>query len=117
MKRALSLAMAVTLGACSGGGSNVMMPAPNGGAASGSGNATFKIFVPAGLTNGVRNPIAIPTPNNAMGGAQQSFGGAGVPMTGPVGNPVTPSTPGPPGSQALAIAVSGPAAINQTLTV
>lgn len=91
-----------------------MMPAPNGGAAAGSGNVTFKIFVPAAQNNGGRNPIALPTPGNLMSGNSQSLGAIGVPISGPGS---TPATPGPPGSQTLAISVSGPAAINQTITV
>ena len=113
MKRALSYALLVMLAACSGGGSNVMMPAQNGGAVAGSGNVTLKIFVPAVQNNGIRNPIVMPTLNPMLGNSQ-SYGTQGVPVTAP-GN--GPSSPPPPGSQTLAISVNGPAAITQTVTV
>src|SRR5580698_661421 len=115
MARRLAVAMLalVLVAACSG-GSNVMMPAQNGAAPAGSGNVTFKIFVPSPQNNGVRNPIVVPTPGNPTAGNAQSFGTLGVPITSPGSGPATPA---PPGSQTLAISVNGPAAINQTVTV
>ena len=114
---AVALILLVSVAACSGGGSNPMMPAPNGAAVAGSGNVNFKIFVPAAQNNGVRNPIGMPTAGIPMAGNSQGFGPVGIPVTGPGSGPTAPGTPGPPGSQTLAISVNGPAAINQTITV
>lgn len=114
MSTSRALLLLVILAGCSGSGSNVMMPAPNGAAAAGSGNVTLKIFVPA-QSSGVRNPAAVPTPVvPLMGGNAQSFGSPGIPPAAPGSGPATPA---PPGSQTLAISVNGPAVINQTITV
>jgi hypothetical protein len=114
---AVAVVSLVSVVACSGAGSNAMMPAPNGAAVAGSGNVNFKIFVPATQNNGVRNPIVMPTAGIPMAGNAQSFGSVGLPVTGSGGGPTAPGTPGPPGSQTLAISVNGPAAISQTITV
>ncbi len=111
----MALLLLIGVAACSGGaGSNVLMPAPNGGSVAGSGNATFRIFVPAAQNGGVRNPIGIPTPGNPLPGNPISNGPVGVPITSPGG---APANSPPAGSQTLAISVGGPATISQTVTV
>ncbi|MFY9739501.1 MAG: hypothetical protein WAK11_10685, partial [Candidatus Cybelea sp.] len=107
------------IGGCSGGsGSGVMMPLANSGGAAGSGavgNTVVRIFVPATQQNAiVRMPPPPPPPS--VGAAAPVLGGAVPPIAGT--SPVaTPTSPPPPGSQVLAINVSGPAAISQTLAV
>lgn len=103
--------LAAAFAGCSGGGSQsaAMMPAANG-ANGPAGNAVVRIFVPAGPPNGLsRSPGAVSPPQ-----APQMPGG-------PIQLPTVPSpgtgAPPPPGSQVLAINVSGPTSISQTVTV
>jgi NHL repeat len=89
---------------------------PLGGSAfgaGGTGNTLVRIFVPTGTASSpIARPVITPSPPPS----------AFVPLAGPA--PVTPpaapvpgATPGPPGSQTLAINVTGPTTINQNVTV
>ena len=90
---------------------------PLGGAgfgAGGTGNTIVRIFVPAGTPSSpLTRPIITPSPPAPAG-----F----VPLTGaaPVTTPgatLAGATAGPPGSQTLAINVTGPTTINQNVVV
>jgi hypothetical protein len=107
---------AAAIGGCSGGSqSGVMMPVANSGpAGSGApGNTVVRIFVPTAQ----QNPFArtLPAPPS-VGAAAPVLGGAVPPSMG-TSPAATPTSPPPPGSQVLAINVTGPAAISQTLAV
>jgi hypothetical protein len=109
---------AVAGGGCSGGGaaSSVMMPAANSGASGGAvGNTIVRIFVPTTSNGFGRSPAPpLAPPPASLGGPVP-----GGPLPLPIGNsPAGAPTPvPPPGSQVLAINVSGPTAISQSVTV
>lgn len=119
---AVALAIGVALAGCAGGGSqgNVLVPSGNAvGGVSGSGNTVVRIFVPASSATGPTNqrlpPIAQPPP------PPQPIAGAGagaMPQNAPA-VPVStpPPQPAAPGSQLLAISVTGPTTISQTVSV
>jgi hypothetical protein len=99
---------------CAGGGQSGGI-VPVGGSAIGTGgvgNTVVRIFVPAGTLPNAPGPRTLMTPTPPPL----------VPLTGapPVTTPAPPlsgSTPTSPGSQALAINVSGPTTINQSISV
>jgi hypothetical protein len=118
LQTAIVLTAATFAPGCSGGGGQggVLMPAGNGGTATvgGSGNTIVHIYVPAGSQTSAPpvRPVATPTP----------FGGPGAGAPPPIfPTPATsgnsPTAPPAPGSQLLAINVSGPTTISQTVSV
>jgi hypothetical protein len=125
-RRLASTAAAALLAAgCSGGSqSGIMMPAANPGLTNGTGaagNTIVRIFVPsAPASSSGRAPITAPPPTGA---APVPSGVVALPINASPGAPTTPSqgsTPTsapPPGSQMLAINVSGPTSIGQTVAV
>ncbi|MBV8068005.1 MAG: hypothetical protein JO113_08500 [Candidatus Eremiobacteraeota bacterium] len=115
--RFCAAALVVAVAGCAGGAgqSGVLVPSGTGttGGLTGAGNTVVKIYVPAGTQAGVSNPrlpLLTPPPMPASG-----VGAPGAPQAGAA---VPVSTPPPaPGSQMLAISVSGPTTINQTISV
>jgi hypothetical protein len=112
---ALASAAALAVG-CSGGAGqgNVLVPSGGASSMSGVGNTVVRIYVPAGsqINSGGRPPVVVPPPVAAGGGA----GALPNPAT-PVPPVTTPAPPLAPGSQALAINVTGPTTISQTVSV
>jgi hypothetical protein len=111
---AAAAATAALAAGCAGGGSqgNVLVPAGSGAnGVAAAGNTVVRIYVPAGsqVNPGGGRPVVVPP---APGG-----------LPGSVSNqaPTAPVTAAPPslsaGSQALAINVTGPTTISQTLSV
>ena len=91
-----------------------MVPLGGSGFSSGGvGNTVVRIFVPAGTPSSpLTRPIITTTPTPS---AFVPANGP-APATAPVA-PVPGATPGPPGSQTLAISVTGPTTINQNVIV
>jgi hypothetical protein len=118
---AIFLSLALAIAGCSGQGSQggVLVPSGSGGinGTGSSGNTTVKIYVPAGAQ------VSTPNPKSPLLPPQQPVSGGGFPATNtqPIATPPvsTPAaTPQPaPGSQMLAINVTGPTAISQTVSV
>lgn len=104
------LVVAVVLCACAGGGQATPMM-PTSGGSGGVGSTIVRILVPANpfQNGGVRNPIVLPGGPNGGATPMPIFG---TPGPGPV-----PTGPPPAGSQQLAINVSGPVTISQTVSV
>lgn len=111
------------LAGCAGGGGqgNVLVPSGSGATngVMGMGNTVVKIYVPAGSqisTPNPRSPFNPAPPNNVT-----PPGAASMPQnlaTPPVSTPApAPAGPAAPGSQLLAINVTGPTAINQSVPV
>ena len=94
----------------------MLVPPGNAGGANGiggAGNTVVKIYVPAGSqTNAQLTKPVMFTPPAATGVVPGTSGTVQTPATPPVATP-TPA----PGSQLLAINVSGPTTINQTVSV
>ncbi len=117
VRAAVALTTAAFAAACSGGGSqgNVLMPAGTSGTSgfAGVGNTVVKIYVPAGATapSAIKTiaPAPTPPPVGAFPGTNPNAQASATP---PVSTPVPA-----PGSQSLAINVSGPTAISQSLSV
>jgi hypothetical protein len=115
IRAAVVLSGAMLAQGCAGGGSQgALMPSGSGGAApfAGIGNTVVKIFVPAGAAANanLNKPPAAPIPPVA-----------GVPGTGTIVATPTPApiatAPPAPGSQALAINMSGPTTFAQVVSV
>jgi hypothetical protein len=114
-RAAVAFATAALAAGCAGGGSegSVLVPAGSAGTGSvaGVGNTVVRIYVPAGATLPMRQlaPQLTPPPIGAVPG---TLANPQAPATPPV------STPAPaPGSQSLAINVSGPTTFSQTVSV
>ncbi len=100
----------------SGGQGNVLMPGGNGSVTSGFagvGSTVVRIFVPAGsqLNSSTAKTATFPSP--PLPGAVSGF----APNVQTTATPVVSTPPPPAGSQELAINVSGPTTISQTLAV
>ncbi len=117
VRAAVALTTAAFAAACSGGGSqgNVLVPAGANGMTGlgGVGNTVVRVYVPAGAVAPTAiktmSPVATPAPIGAVPGATSN---APAPPSPPVSTPVPV-----PGSQSLAINVSGPTTISQTFSV
>jgi hypothetical protein len=115
-RAAVVIAAAAFAGGCSGGGGQggVLMPAGNGpiSGTGGVGSTVVRIFVPgtAALNPGAPRPASIPTP--AM---PQALGA--VPVTTAPPGAIGAGGASGSGAQALAINMSGPTTISQTVTV
>lgn len=115
LRTAVAFATAAIVAGCSGGGSqgNVLVPSgATGSSFGGAGNTVVRIFVPAGavVPNAIKTIPPLPTapPVGVVPGTINATPGPAAPVSTPV-----PA----PGSQSLAINVSGPTAISQTLSV
>jgi hypothetical protein len=115
LRTAVAVATAAIVAGCSGGGSqgNALVPSGTTGSSfGGAGNTVVRIFVPAGAVapNTIKTISPLPTapPVGAVPGTLNAAPGAAAPVSTPI--PV-------PGSQSLAISISGPTAISQTLSV
>jgi hypothetical protein len=120
LRKAVALVTAAFVAACAGAGqSGVLMPSGNGATSTfgGAGNTVVRIYVPAGAQINApvsrSNPQPSPTPGVISPGAGLAMPTA--PVVAPTQPP--PSQPQPPGSQLLAIDVSGPTTITQTVSV
>jgi hypothetical protein len=118
---ALTIAAAIAMPSCagSGGQGTLMMPASGVGGASslaGVGNTVVKISVPFGsqLSASAGHTPVLPTASPPMTGV-----GAGNGITMPIQTPTPPisTSPPAPGSQSLAINVTGPTTISQVVSV
>jgi hypothetical protein len=118
LRSGVAFAAATVAAGCAGGGSqgSVLMPAGNGGAGTSGGvaNTVVKIYVPAGsqISPTSARPLALASPTagtNALGAVPT------LPTPATSGN--SPTAPPAPGSQQLAINVSGPTTISQTVAV
>jgi hypothetical protein len=115
---------AAMLAACAGSGGQGNVLVPNGSGTTngiiGVGNTVVKIYVPAGSQVSTPNPRSPFNPSSPNGGALPGTGTSPVQQglaTPPVSTPPPVTGPAAPGSQLLAINVSGPTAINQTVPV
>lgn len=111
-----TVACAVLAAGCAGGGGQGSLTpfgnlGSNGGAA---GSTIVKIFVPANQA-----PAPFGKPSQAMPSPAPPIGTSlsGAPPVFPTPPATTPSAPPAPGSQAVAINVSGPTTISQTVSV
>jgi hypothetical protein len=115
-RAAFALAAATFAAGCAGGGSQggTLMPAGNGSisGAGGVGSTVVRIFVPgtAPSNSGILRPPPLPTP-----ALPQALGG-GAPITTPA-SAIGASQAAGSGAQALAINMSGPTTISQTVAV
>ncbi|HEY1867534.1 MAG TPA: hypothetical protein VGG70_04505, partial [Candidatus Cybelea sp.] len=115
--------LAAVLAGCSGSGGqgSVLVPPGNGAAngVTGVGNTVVKIYVPAGSQISTPNPRSPfnPSPPTTVAPPGTSTAPQGF-VTPPVSTPQpAPGAPAAPGSQLLAINVSGPTTISQTVSV
>lgn len=113
-------ATAALVAGCAGSGSqgSALMPASNfggtSGGVSGTGTTVVRIYVPAGtsVSASIAKQAAIASPPPAFGSLAGTSTSAQTPAPPPI------STPAPaPGAQALAINVTGPTTISQTVSV
>jgi len=116
---AVAFAAALVTGCAGGGQSGALTPLGSFGGASGaaaSGNTVVKIYVPGSSQGAGTLPKTMvpPTPLPAAGVAS-AFGGAPTPP--PPATSSAPSATAAPGSQLLAINMSGPATVTQTVSV
>jgi NHL repeat len=114
---AVALAAALAAGCAGGGEGSALTPFGNVGAgtgSAGSGNMVVKIYVPAGSLPAT--PVGRPPPITPVTPVAPGINAAGG--TAPTQAPApTATAPSSPGSQALAISMSGPVTINQTVSV
>lgn len=121
---AVALGAALLAGCAGSGGQGSVLVPPGNGASNGIvgvGNTVVKIYVPAGSQIGAPNPRSAfnPSPPNGVmppgaGTPTMPQGAAPPPVSTP---PPAAAGPAAPGSQLLAINVTGPTAINQTVPV
>jgi hypothetical protein len=116
LRTGAALTAAAFAAGCAGGGGqgNVLMPSGGaGGVFGGIGSTVVRIYVPAGaaISSSIPKPATLaPPPLSPIG--------PGATLNGQAPAPAPISTPAPaPGSQALAINVSGPATISQTVAL
>lgn len=108
------IAAALAAGCAGGGGqgNGMMLPGSGGPVGAGAGNTVVRIYVPAGTQTSSISKVA---------NVQSPPAGGGMPAVGPnvTTATVAPVATPPPvaGSQALAINVSGPTTISQTVSV
>ncbi len=119
---AAALAVGLATGCSGGSQSGIMMPAANPGvpnAMGATGNTVVRIFVPAATANALgRTPLTSPP----ISGAPMPGNPVQLPISAPGTAPLpapgaSPTSPPPPGSQILAINVTGPTSIGQTVAV
>ncbi|HEV3195213.1 MAG TPA: hypothetical protein VGZ06_03675 [Candidatus Cybelea sp.] len=115
-RAAVVIAAAAFAGGCSGGGGQggALMPAGNGpiSGTGGAGSTVVRIFVPGAPAFNPGAPKLAPLPTPAM---PQALGA--IPVTTAPPAAVGPGGPQGSGTQALAINMSGPTTISQTVTV
>jgi hypothetical protein len=116
LRAAASLVAAAFFVACAGqgGAGGLMMPAGNSAASNGSGNTIVRIHVPPGYA-----PASAPTGNAPVEGPPLTTvpgAAAGSASSGSLSAPV-PAAPAGSGAQTLAINVSGPMSISQTVAI
>jgi hypothetical protein len=116
VRTAAALVSAMLAAGCSGGGSQGVLMPPSGAGSGGSGNTVVHIYVPAGIqASALAKPAPIPSLPATGGLAAPGVSSNGqLPATAPISTPA-PATAG--GLQALAINVSGPTTISQTVSV
>lgn len=109
--RTLAAALgAVLLASCAGGGQNAAMMPLGGGTGGAAGSTIVRIYVPAGGQTAPQ-PGRLPTPAPVTPLVYGAAGGTPTPA------PPAPASPAAAGPQVLAINVSGPVTISQTVSV